>query len=74
MAELVEQGKVRYIGLSEASTATLRRAAKVHPIAALQTEYSLDRMGLAQLHQLRGRVGARTIAPTPISSCRRAPS
>ena len=41
MAELVEQGKVRYIGLSEASTATLRRAAKVHPIAALQTEYSL---------------------------------
>ena len=41
MAELVRQGKVRYLGLSEASPQTLRRAAKVHPIAALQTEYSL---------------------------------
>jgi aryl-alcohol dehydrogenase-like predicted oxidoreductase len=41
MAELVKQGKVRYLGLSEASAKTLRRAAKVHPIAALQNEYSL---------------------------------
>jgi aryl-alcohol dehydrogenase-like predicted oxidoreductase len=41
MAELVRTGKVRYIGLSEASPATIRRAAKVHLIAALQTEYSL---------------------------------
>ncbi len=41
MAELVQAGKVRHLGLSEAATATLRRAAKVHPIAALQTEYSL---------------------------------
>ena len=41
MAELVQQGKVRYIGLSEASAATIRRAAKVHPISALQSEYSL---------------------------------
>jgi len=41
MAELVKQGKVRHIGLSEAAPNTLRRAAKVHPIAALQTEYSL---------------------------------
>jgi aryl-alcohol dehydrogenase-like predicted oxidoreductase len=41
MAELVKEGKVRYLGLSEASPATLRRAVKVHPIAALQTEYSL---------------------------------
>jgi aryl-alcohol dehydrogenase-like predicted oxidoreductase len=41
MAELVKAGKVRYLGLSEASVPTLRRAAKVHPIAALQTEYSL---------------------------------
>ncbi len=41
MAGLVEQGKVRYLGLSEASPATIRRAAAVHPIAALQTEYSL---------------------------------
>jgi aryl-alcohol dehydrogenase-like predicted oxidoreductase len=41
MAELVKEGKVRHLGLSEASVATLRRAVKVHPIAALQTEYSL---------------------------------
>jgi aryl-alcohol dehydrogenase-like predicted oxidoreductase len=41
MAQLVKEGKVRFLGLSEASSATLRRAAKVHPIAALQTEYSL---------------------------------
>ena len=41
MADLVAEGKVRWIGLSEASPATIRRAASVHPIAALQTEYSL---------------------------------
>jgi aryl-alcohol dehydrogenase-like predicted oxidoreductase len=41
MAELVSAGKVRTLGLSEAGPETLRRAAKVHPIAALQTEYSL---------------------------------
>jgi aryl-alcohol dehydrogenase-like predicted oxidoreductase len=41
MAQLVKQGKVRYLGLSEAAPATLRRAHKVHPISALQTEYSL---------------------------------
>jgi aryl-alcohol dehydrogenase-like predicted oxidoreductase len=41
MAELVRQGKVRYIGLSEASVTTIRRAHKVHPITAVQTEYSL---------------------------------
>jgi aryl-alcohol dehydrogenase-like predicted oxidoreductase len=41
MAQLVKEGKVRHIGLSEAGADTLRRAASVHPIAALQTEYSL---------------------------------
>lgn len=41
MAELVREGKVSYLGLSEASPATIRRAAKVHPISALQTELSL---------------------------------
>jgi aryl-alcohol dehydrogenase-like predicted oxidoreductase len=41
MAELVEAGKVRYLGLSEASANTIRRAHAVHPITALQTEYSL---------------------------------
>jgi aryl-alcohol dehydrogenase-like predicted oxidoreductase len=41
MAELVGRGKVRYLGLSEASAQTIRRAHKVHPVTALQTEYSL---------------------------------
>ena len=41
MATLVEEGKVRYLGLSEAAPDTIRRAQTVHPIAALQTEYSL---------------------------------
>ena len=41
MAELVKAGKVKYLGLSEASPATIRRAHAVHPITALQTEYSL---------------------------------
>src|SRR4030088_1731301 len=41
MAELVEAGKVRYLGLSEASAETIRRAHAVHPISAVQTEYSL---------------------------------
>src|SRR5260370_17657241 len=41
MAELVKAGKVRLLGLADAAPAAIRRAAKVHPIAALQTEYSL---------------------------------
>ena len=41
MAQLVKEGKVRYLGLSEASAQTLRRAMRVHPVTALQTEYSL---------------------------------
>lgn len=40
MAELVKEGKVRYLGLSECSAATLRRAHAVHPITAIQMEYS----------------------------------
>ena len=41
MADLVKEGKVRYIGLSEADSGTIERASKIHPISALQTEYSL---------------------------------
>src|SRR5207237_3449766 len=41
MSRLVAEGKVRYLGLSEASAATVRRAHRTHPISALQTEYSL---------------------------------
>ena len=46
MAELVREGKVRHLGLSEAGPETLRRAAAVHPIAALQSEYSLWERGV----------------------------
>src|SRR5271157_1139885 len=46
MAKLVKAGKVKYLGLSEASPATIRRAHKVHPITALQTEYSLWERGV----------------------------
>jgi aryl-alcohol dehydrogenase-like predicted oxidoreductase len=46
MAGLVREGKVRYLGLSEASAATLRRAHAVHPISALQSEYSLWERGI----------------------------
>jgi aryl-alcohol dehydrogenase-like predicted oxidoreductase len=48
MAELVEQGKVRYLGLSEASAESIRRAVAVHPIAALQSEWSLWTRDLEQ--------------------------
>lgn len=41
LAELVQEGKIRHIGLSEAAPATIRRAHAVHPVTALQTEYSL---------------------------------
>jgi aryl-alcohol dehydrogenase-like predicted oxidoreductase len=46
MADLVRAGKVRYLGLSEASAATLKRAHAVHPISALQSEYSLWERGI----------------------------
>lgn len=46
MAELVREGKVRYLGLSEAGVATLERACAVHPISALQSEYSLFERGI----------------------------
>jgi aryl-alcohol dehydrogenase-like predicted oxidoreductase len=41
MSDLIREGKIRYLGLSEASAATIRKAFKIHPITALQTEYSL---------------------------------
>lgn len=41
LANLVEQGKIRYVGISEASAATIRKAHRIHPLAALQSEYSL---------------------------------
>ena len=68
MAGLVEAGKVRYIGLSEAAPATLRRAAAVYPITALQTEYSLlSREPEAELIPLCRELGTAFVAYSPIA-------
>ncbi|GAB4039017.1 aldo/keto reductase [Spirosoma jeollabukense] len=69
MADLVKEGKVRYIGLSEVSAATIRKAHQVHPLTAVQTEYSLFERGveeyriLATLHEL----GIGFVAYSPLS-------
>src|SRR5262249_47833327 len=68
MAELVRAGKVRHLGLSEASPATIRRAAKVHPIAALQTEYSLwTRDSEAEILPTVRELGIAFVAYSPLS-------
>ncbi|WP_431928877.1 aldo/keto reductase [Nonomuraea jabiensis] len=68
MAELVEQGKVRHLGLSEVSADTLRRASAVHPIAALQSEYSLFTRGLeAEILPTARELGVALVAYSPIS-------
>jgi len=67
MARLVEQGKVRYLGLSEAAPQTIRRAHKVHPITALQTEYSLwSRDAEAELLPLCRELGIGYVAYSPL--------
>jgi aryl-alcohol dehydrogenase-like predicted oxidoreductase len=68
MADLVKEGKVRYLGLSEASAASLRRAHQVHPIAALQSEYSLLSRDLegGTLQTLR-ELGISLVAYSPLS-------
>lgn len=67
MADLVRAGKVRHLGLSEAAPATIRRAAAVHPIAALQTEYSLwSRDVEAQLLPLCSELGIGFVAYSPL--------
>ncbi len=73
MARLVKEGKVRYLGLSEVAAPTLRRADDVHPIAALQTEYSLwsrdpeDEI-LSDLPRTRNRLRSRTARSAEASS------
>ncbi|MGV9380082.1 aldo/keto reductase [Nonomuraea sp. NPDC003707] len=68
MAELVEQGKVGHLGLSEVSADTLRRASAVHPIAALQSEYSLFTRGLeAEILPTARELGVALVAYSPIS-------
>ena len=67
MARLVEQGKVRYLGLSEAGPETIRRAHKVHPISALQTEYSLwSREAEAEVLPVCRELGISFIAYCPL--------
>jgi aryl-alcohol dehydrogenase-like predicted oxidoreductase len=68
MAGLVRAGKVRYLGLSEASAETLERAAKVHPIAALQSEYSLWTRDVEQYGNLAAarRLGVALVAYSPL--------
>jgi aryl-alcohol dehydrogenase-like predicted oxidoreductase len=67
LAELVAQGKVRYIGLSEASPDTIQRAHAVHPVAALQTEYSLwTRDPEAELLPLVRRLGIGFVPYSPL--------
>ncbi|HJZ61521.1 MAG TPA: aldo/keto reductase [Miltoncostaeaceae bacterium] len=67
MAELVAAGKVRAIGLSEAGPETIRRAHRVHPVAALQTEYSLiQREPEAELLPLVGELGIAFVGYAPL--------
>jgi aryl-alcohol dehydrogenase-like predicted oxidoreductase len=67
MAELVKEGKVRYLGLSEAAPETIRRAHAVHPIAALQTEYSLwTRDPEDELLELTRQLGITFVAYSPL--------
>ena len=68
MAELVGAGKVRYLGLSEASPATLERATAVHPIAALQSEYSLWTRDVESFGNLAAarRLGVALVAYSPL--------
>lgn len=68
MADLVQAGKVRYLGLSEASAETLERASKVHPIAALQSEFSLWTRDLEEMGILATarRLGVALVAYSPL--------
>lgn len=67
MAELVKQGKVKYIGLSEVDPETLRRAHAVHPITALQTEYSLwSREPEQELFDVCKELGITFVAYSPL--------
>ncbi len=67
MSELVEAGKVRFLGLSEAGAATIRRAHRVHPITALQTEYSLwSREVESEILPLTRELGIGFVAYSPL--------
>ena len=69
MADLVKQGKVRYLGLSEASATSIKKAHAVHPIAALQTEYSIMTRDIEQNEILKTtrELGISLVAYSPLS-------
>ncbi len=68
MAQLVKEGKVRYLGLSEASAASIRKAHAVHPIAALQSEYSLLTRGVeAEILPLLRELGISLVPYSPLA-------
>ncbi|SHE34231.1 aldo/keto reductase [Dysgonomonas macrotermitis] len=67
MSELVKEGKVRYLGLSEASAESIERAVKVHPIAALQSEYSLLSRGVEdKIYPLISKLGISLVPYSPL--------
>ena len=66
MAELVKAGKVRYLGLSEASAETVRRAVAVHPISALQSEYSLWTRDVQALRPTLDELGVGLVPYSPL--------
>ncbi|TDW96273.1 aldo/keto reductase [Dinghuibacter silviterrae] len=68
LAELVKEGKVRYIGLSEVSSATIRKAHKVHPLTAVQTEYSLFERSLEEdgIYDTLNQLGIGLVAYSPL--------
>ena len=66
LAELVQQGKIRYVGLSEAWTDTIRRADAVHPVTALQSEYSLWTRDQEELLPLLRELGIGLVAYSPL--------
>jgi aryl-alcohol dehydrogenase-like predicted oxidoreductase len=66
MAELVEEGKIRYLGLSEIDTDLLRRAHAVHPITAVQSEYSLWTRDVEQVTPLMAELGIGLVAYSPL--------
>jgi aryl-alcohol dehydrogenase-like predicted oxidoreductase len=66
MKELVEAGKVRYLGLSEVGEETLRRACAVHPISALQSEYSLWERGVEALFPVLRELGIGFVPFSPL--------
>ena len=71
LARLVEEGKIRSIGLSEVSASTLRRACAVHPVTALQTEYSLAcRFPENELFSVCDELGVSFVAYSPLSRWR----